>query len=85
MLTTQLLRLTVILYDVGTIRKKKNQTIFFFTSVVSERDIHTAQLNEYTFSSVVAAWNADQNDPDSNLFCVLIFLLFFKGDGLSLH
>ena len=55
------------------LERKKESNNFFFTSVVSGLDICIDENNEYstdTFSSVVAAWNANQNDPGSNLFYV---------------
>ena len=50
--------------------------------------VHIAENNKYstdTFSSVVAAWNADQKDPGSNLLCILLFILYFKSEGCWLE
>ena len=70
-------------------KQKKNQTKSFTSGVSGLYTVHctvhtvyVAENNVFsstdTFNSVLAAWNADQKDPGSNLFCVLLFNLYFK-------
>ena len=64
-------------------KQKKNQTKSFTSGVSGLYSTYSIAENNVfsstdTFNSVVAAWNADQKDPGSNLFCVLLFNLYFK-------
>ena len=72
-LSNELLKLVVTeMFDEE--KKVKSNQKFYKCTVVSELDLHSSLKSTDTHSSVVASWNADENDAGSIL---LSFLLYF--------
>ena len=52
---------------------------------ISLKTISCTVYSTDTFSSVAAAWNADQKDPGSNLLSIFHVILYFKSEGCWLE
>ena len=61
--------------------KQKNYSCSFRAAYIAENYVYSTD----TFSSVVAAWNADQKNPGSNILCILLFIFIsnLKDVGLN--
>ena len=61
--------------------KVKSNRKFYKCTVVSQPDLHSSLDSSDTQRSVVAPWNADQNDARSNLLSFLLYFFYFKMEG----